>query len=560
MIHDPVEDFVRRAAGMMRLFDDVDQYRVAIRPGGPSSRASGEPLPERAKVTAPDFELIDAGAVASAKYVNMSEMEFSQPDLLTFDPMALAPIEFAFGATLAAEDFVQAGQMVAANSLQYSLYRLARHGEMVQRDIEVNQSNVLDDRDTIGDGVSRDMGIGIEGTLGMMSLARTILDVSAASEGSTVMGIARPVTFDADIEGAALLTVDGNIMSNSAVVVQSGVEIGLLAIMGDAHISTTLMQLNILDDGGHNAGASQNIVRQVDLPAIPFLPVTAAPDVSLSLTVIDGDFLDIMRITQTQIFDDRDVIGWSETSEHLQLASGGNVGGNATFYGLTDWNAEIVIVEGDYIAQREIIQANLADDADVFDPANSDFDDASGGTNLRNSAAIALPADGDSLGEISDELASFIAAISSGDAATVDDLAKWDADGDGRVEALLVRGDFIDVKSIRQVNILADADVVLGIPAKRTPLETEPVTLFGTDNSLSNDAVLIDATSGARTSVLAGQIYDNTLLLDANLLGDTSRGFGAGQFDIGGAAGTSMDVPPAALSDAILFDAPTWGI
>ncbi|MCB2103884.1 MAG: hypothetical protein KDD95_07280, partial [Rhodobacteraceae bacterium] len=60
MFHDPVENFVRRAMGLMRVFDEVEQDRLVVRPGAPLQHLLDLPLPTRAVVVAPDLEKIDA--------------------------------------------------------------------------------------------------------------------------------------------------------------------------------------------------------------------------------------------------------------------------------------------------------------------------------------------------------------------------------------------------------------------------------------------------------------------------------------------------------------------
>lgn len=550
MFHDPVENFVRRAMGLMRVFDEVEQDRLVVRPGAPLQHLLDLPLPTRAVVVAPDLEKIDApsarapGPVAIPDPAGVPAPAGMLPDLrpvslLDAGPAPMVPAGIDLPAAPTPADWPRFIQ----------LFREVEHGPMGQHLITVSQTNTMDDRDVIGSGYAGPEPGGADAIGGMVGQAIELLATLQPNDSPAVLGAARPLPglTEATVESAT----GGNQMLNAVTVVEKGSEIGLLAVLGDARMTTALAQMNFLADAGNDAGGSENLVTRVQIDWLPIAHQAAEGPVSLSLSVVDGDFLDVLRITQTQVIDDRDVVAWSRTAEHLQIAAGSNTSANLGSYDLTDWGAEIVIVQGDYIALREIVQVNIADDTDTQGEAPAT---GAGGTMLSNMAVLALPASGETFDAMPDAVADLVATLVAGETPDADVLSRYDTDGDGVVEALLVRGDYYDVKSIRQVNVLADADMLLSLPATASEDDSSGMAAPAL-NTLTNVAVLADATAGAQESYVSGERYEATFLLDANLLGDPTAAGNGTTHDIA----PGLDAAPAALADAIFFDAPTWG-
>lgn len=580
MFYDPVERFVRRAAGLLTIHVEDDIYRLTIRPGAPNHMPELFQLRLDDQSHASDLELIDSGAVPDIPPTEIRLGDIDDPDLIrpatTFANVqvntdltpSVAPLDGG-GTTSAIWLPIAPGTLAgrAAQTLPEPREgRVVQHAHNDQRLVIVDQSNLLDDRDAIGPDARHDMSPGLDGLDHLLSLTRETL--AAPQDGERLsIGQARPFA-QADLTSAEpIVQSAGNIMSNTALIGQSGMEIGLMAVMGDAHITTRLMQLNGLSTAADQLGQSENHLQQITLQQPRLIFPEPAKDVCLSLSVVDGDFYDIVQITQTQVMDDRDVIAWSFSSDHVRVASGDNLAANDLRYIAEDYDAEIVIVQGNYIAQREIVQINLADDRDVtttlpHDAASGDAAPRPSVTNMANEAVLALPRSSETLAALPEDLAMRLLDLVADKPASDADLSTWDADGDGMLEVLLVRGDFHDVKTIRQTNILADSDLFLSkanttAPGDPQAMPFEPAP--PAENSLSNRAVLVDATAGARSSFVAGQLYEDTLLLDANLLGDpalfaTNDGFGGGH-----SIGAAMDLPSVSVMESIVFDAPQFG-
>jgi hypothetical protein len=457
-------------------------------------------------------------------------------------------------------------QLQASAMLGTQSARMVHHGYTDQHLIIVNQTNSLDDRDTIGGDVDG-LQPGLEGFYSLMAtLGKTIASAADATDQTQqTLGQARPAsTATTPDDGSAHLQSAGNVMENKALIAHNGMEIGLMAVLGDAWISTDILQINALQSTAL-PGQSENSLQEIPLQLAPLAPVASADNLRLSLSVIDGDFLDVVQISQTQVMDDRDVITWQYESTQFQLITGNNMVGNEALYQIQDFGAEVLIIEGDYISQREIVQINLADDRDTVQLLSSDLEEpmvAVSQTHMQNSATIAEPAAHETLDSLPADLALQIADIAAGHSLDQETLKKLDADGDGVVEAMLVRGNYIDVKSIRQSNYLADSDLVLVGANPTDYLEPSLSTIQPTsqDNSLSNKAIIFDATAGARSSYLAGNLYDEKLLLDVNLLGaEGTLASGHAAIGMGMALDSAADLPPTAVIDSIVFDAPLWG-
>ncbi|SHL87480.1 hypothetical protein SAMN05443432_103227 [Roseovarius litoreus] len=580
MFYDPVERFVRRAAGLLTLHVEDDIYRLTIRPGAPNHIPELFQLRVDDKDHASDLELIDSGAVPDVPPTEIRVSDLDTPDLVRpatrFEGVQVnldaTPTVAHFGVGADAGAIWLPGGRSTLVSRADQTVQEARNGRVVhhahndQRVVVVDQSNWLDDRDAIGPGAQQDMSPGLEGLDHLLSLARQ--NMAVPHDGERVeIGDARPFAQSDQTGAEPSVQSSGNIMNNTALMAQSGMEIGLMAVMGDAHITTQLMQINGLSTSADQLGQSENLLRQVDLQLPRLISPEPAKDVCLSLSVVDGDFYDIVQITQTQMIDDRDVIAWSFSSDHVRVASGDNLAANEVRYIATDFDAEVLIVEGNYIAQREIVQINLADDRDMTNVLARDAGAEQAApppsvTNMVNEAVLALPGSAETMAALPEELAIRLMDLIAKEPASENDLSNWDADGDGMLEVVLVRGDFYDVKSVRQTNILADSDLFFAKPNETAssdpqamPFEPAP----SAENSLSNRAVLIDATAGARSSFVAGNLYEDTLLLDANLLGDAGPFADNDGFGRGHSLGTAMDLPSATVMDAIVFDAPVFG-
>jgi hypothetical protein len=92
---------------------------------------------------------------------------------------------------------------------------------------------------------------------------------------------------------------------------------------------------------------------------------------------------------------------------------------------------------------------------------------------------------------------------------------------------LYVTGDYYDINAIWQVNVTADADVILqvmteppafpdGTTGDQTGDETVTRSIASGENSLTNEAAIIDV--GSTDAFVNGEIYVDTVLIQAKLI------------------------------------------
>jgi hypothetical protein len=561
MFSDAVQDFIKRAAGLIQIYIDATtrdrQYF-----GSSKNEQKNEfldLLPVGLEFSASKINLIKDFLLGSIKFDNFNDevapnLKAGVPVLAVFKyskPLEGTEIEY-FHSPNGYESY-QFPQLLTP------VFRSVEHGEMIQIDVNVTQSNTLMDSDIMGAAASNDMVIKLDNTQTLTSTVSSILNKPIADGNPVIIG-ASTYREEAAIPSTAPLAYNENELSNSAIVASTGFEIGVLAVMGDVNTSTTVMQLNAsLQRIDANYG-SQNTYEEINLSNLTVSAGnTNTNDIVLSINIVEGNFIDFMKIKQVQLLDDRDVIGWSKVAEYQNLITGQNSIGNDLILKSTELTPELLIIGGNYYSHREIIQVNISDNLDsVLHEDDYLFEHSPNESNLFNSATIASPTQSLNQPEMTDEVSEIFLSILNGHEIDIDKISHWDFDDDGKVEALVVRGDYIDVKSIRQVNILADADLVLGIKNDKAPITDEVVPIIK-GNSLSNEAIIFDAAAGAREAFINGNFYNNQTLLDANLLGDVTSEVYAGVDDANLNLSNYLEISHAAMANEIFFDAPAWG-
>lgn len=124
---------------------------------------------------------------------------------------------------------------------------------------------------------------------------------------------------------------------------------------------------------------------------------------------------------------------------------------------------------------------------------------------------------------MNDNLKSLVSAVGDG-ATTLDPSYGKFVDGSGGVfNVLYVKGDYYDLNAIWQTNVTSDVNVIaqlIGAPSAAAqtlhPDGNEIQSVTSGKDSLSNDAAIVDV--GATNTFVNGQVYGDTILVQANLL------------------------------------------
>ncbi len=97
--------------------------------------------------------------------------------------------------------------------------------------------------------------------------------------------------------------------------------------------------------------------------------------------------------------------------------------------------------------------------------------------------------------------------------------------GSGVLNVLYVTGDYYDINAIWQNNVISDLDTAIQYLAPTPPTEnasdgtfTQSVSTGG--NHALNEAIIVDV--GATSSFVAGDVYQDTILIQGNLVAENN--------------------------------------
>lgn len=335
--------------------------------------------------------------------------------------------------------------------------------------------------------------------------------------------------------GVATLAETGlNSQVNAAVIVDANEAVGSLMVGGNHYLSRGIVQVNVLTDSDHVdiaiAGALQPLVvthgNEVHNVAefithVMTASVRGAAGTPLwSVDVMPGDFYDVRSLTQINGLNDSDRVVQAESGTYLDLRTGGNQQINlAEVRGIDSY--DIIIVGGDYYRADWIYQYNIvldSDDARLF--ATGGADDSAyvttGFNSLTNLATIETY-DAPEFRDMNDAQHDLMHALGSGVTVLIPN-AEWNLYGTGgTLRVLYVPGDYYDINSITQVNMLIDADQ--SVQANGQAGTVQGVAAGG--NSAVNEAHIIDPGTLSVATYLGGMAYEESVLIQANMITDS---------------------------------------
>ena len=392
------------------------------------------------------------------------------------------------------------------------------------------------------------------------------VDAGTLHQGVTVDGVLQP-------EGTALVVPDptmasltfgshngmlnpgtdaqtgGNLSLNYAAIVDAHHMTTSLAVFGDAYTVNAIVQTNVLasnaqiEVGGPTAALDIVTDGNVATNGASF----ATHDLSMSSTAvahfsptanvhvdrIDGDFYDIKALQQINYLSDNDTIVQASWSTYYAVDSGHNSQINLLSLDQLADSYDLVVVQGSLHNSNIIYQQNvlLNDDIVKMFTARADTDSQSintGDNTLQNSASIDLYGN-QSFSSLSSETMQELKDLANGklDPGLAADL---ESNGSSTLHVLYVTGDFYDINFVSQTNIVGNQDtVVQALPNTGTTTAPtgEPTTstqsVDSGHNQLANVAGIAVGGTASGFQAVGGQHYDDAILVQANLVTDTSK-------------------------------------
>lgn len=256
--------------------------------------------------------------------------------------------------------------------------------------------------------------------------------------------------------------------------------------------------------------------------------------------VVQGDFYDINLLIQEIYLSDEDVTVQESHESLYEVYAGGNrqfnlaelTGGNLDF--------DLIIIGGNYHGGNYIFQHTFLLDDDIAMLASSDGEPVqtvgTGGNTLLNYAAIHTWGN-EVFVPLSEEAESLVSALSRREPTLDPDEHGFVAPavGPGDLNVLYVTGDYYDINAIWQYITVADADTALQLLSAQQALETsadgdETIQNVQTgSNTLLNDATIADVGTGS--TQVGGEVYTDTILVQAELVAETDDTVARGNSD-----------------------------
>jgi hypothetical protein len=350
-----------------------------------------------------------------------------------------------------------------------------------------------------------------------------------------------PVRPEGDGAPGQVAELGGNEAQNIAVIADINEAPATLIVMGDYYDTNAIYQANVLQNqdqvldasglpaevqGGGNR--ADNIAAIVSEEIVKQLPASQYNgDLKVNIDFVEGDVRDVKALTQRNFISDGDVTVQTQYDSYSQVLTGGNEQKNGAIF--QDWGKhyDIIIVLGDYHSANIILQTNIILDNDIVGVGTSGTDTSGAGAGgsgdvftgqntLENDASITKHGATTFVG-LTGDIEDLLEAL--GDRENVDNTAwsSFHGAASGSLSVLVITGDYYDLNVISQVNVIADADLAIQVAEGGV---TQWVSTGG--NLASNTAEIVDA-GGLHQQYLGGSLYEDSVLVQANLVSDASQ-------------------------------------
>jgi hypothetical protein len=332
------------------------------------------------------------------------------------------------------------------------------------------------------------------------------------------------------------ISVGGNIAVNNSTLVDVAGATTQLLVLGNYYQTKEIVQTNVITQSEHlDAGPSgsvsvaPNIVQNIADFSDKYTPGensgTSDPGFHLSVDVLNGSFLDIHSLVQTNYLSNNDVIFRTSQAGESQVITGSNALVNQSMFQNLSAKYDLIVAEGNYHQADFIFQTNV-----LLDSNHVSLNDTTAGSQSIAAGADTAINDGSivdlgnhnflSAGLLGLSFAQTLAAQEgSVDAATFANLFPHLG---GNINVLLVTGDYYDVNYIVQTNIVSDVNAVTlatGHGGGHGGADLSVVT--GHDQTVDY-AQIIDAGS-SNSPYLGGHYYNDMILIQTNITSDGEK-------------------------------------
>jgi len=332
----------------------------------------------------------------------------------------------------------------------------------------------------------------------------------------------------------------GNESTNAALIVDLKEGTNTMIVLGDFFKTNAIVQTNLFIDndqidvaGGIPAlvigdgNTADNIAEFEQRPGVFFEISGYFAGLQWNVDVVQGDFYDINLVTQKNLLSDNDVAVQESESAHYEAHLGENQQLNLTQIFDGEIKYDLIVVLGSFHGANLIFQYNVLLDSDILkilyggEAGDTTSQSAESGQNaLLNDASIVSYGD-DTFAPVDEEYDDLLAALAS-QAGTLDPSFGWlvPGNGSGVLNVLYVTGDYYDINAIWQINVIADVDTAIQYLNGQPPADDGTLTQSASSggNEASNDAVIVDV--GSTSSLVGGEVYQDTILIQANLVTD----------------------------------------
>jgi hypothetical protein len=359
----------------------------------------------------------------------------------------------------------------------------------------------------------------------------------------------------------------GNDLVNAAMLYDLADAAGSMIVRGDVHVTDAIVQVNVLQDndqanasgdhasgfssagflaaavaaneagsgGADNAVTTAAVFVQETGPVYGNVMLGGWPGSLIwQVDYVQGNLYDLTTVEQTNLILDGDIAEQTTTGTHFVATLGEDGAINLVQLSELGASYDLIIVGGHLYEVNAIVQVNVLLDDDIVDQV-AEGDGGSqaintDGNTLSNDAAI-VRIGGDSYKPLDGSPEALAHAIGSMqtefDASLTTGLP---GNGTDTLKVLYITGDYYNYNVLVQTNLLHDADQVQqvapaagGAAEAGQPSGTAQTADTGS-NTLQNVALLVNVDSTSDYQFVGGEVYEDTLLVQANIVADEDEG------------------------------------
>jgi hypothetical protein len=352
--------------------------------------------------------------------------------------------------------------------------------------------------------------------------------------GKPAAAPARPELPEKGEAGTQVLETGGNKAVNTAVIADLNEATGTLIVLGDYYETNAIIQANVSSDNDQVLPGSENASQAItgDNLALNIATLVAeevagkrgdgisAKGLDVDVTIAEGDLFDVKSLVQRNWISDNDEAIQTTSDAFSATYVGGNTQGNAArFVDLAHY--DVIIVLGDYHDFNMISQTNVVLDDDILGspaggPGSAGGAQHGGRNHLVNDASIENHGSR-GFKDVTDDLEDLIDTIGGRGLPSLDDWSGFAGSASGRLDVLVVRGDYWDINVISQTNVITDADV--GLQHLSEGGGSQWMNTGG--NDAHNIAKIVDM-GGIFDQYLGGEHYTDAVMIQAEYIDASS--------------------------------------